>query len=89
MLQKLDSNTLIVQAQDAAGLVRFDSDSFREGLDIFLSDFNNSGAPEAAIERLRGNVVQVLANRLKVTAYLDRIEARDGVPWMRSNDQSR
>jgi hypothetical protein len=71
MMQKLDSNTVIKQAQGVAGLECFDSDSFREGLDIFLSDFNNSGAPEAAIERLRGNVVQVLANRLKVTSYLD------------------
>jgi len=71
MLQKLDSNTVIEQAQDAAGLEHFDSESFREGLDIFLSDFNSSAAPEAATERLRGNVVQVLANRLKVAAYLD------------------
>jgi Sulfotransferase family len=72
MVQKLVAAELIEQAQDATQLQKFDSDSFREGLDVFLSDFNNTEAPEAAVSRLRGNIVQVLANRLKLTDYLQR-----------------
>jgi hypothetical protein len=70
MTQKLVAARLIEQAQAATALEHFDSESFREGLDVFLSDFNTTGAPEAAVERLRGNIVQVLANRLKTTDYL-------------------
>ncbi|MCB1688899.1 MAG: sulfotransferase [Halioglobus sp.] len=70
MTQKLDADNLIAGAQDTAGLERFDSDSFREGLEVFLADFNNANAPETAVERVRGNVEQVLVNRLKTTDYL-------------------
>ena len=37
---KLVAQQLIEQAQKATGLEHFDSDSYREGLDIFLSDVN-------------------------------------------------
>jgi hypothetical protein len=70
MTQTLDADTLIAAAQAAAGLEHFDSDSFREGLEVFLADFNNADAPETAVERVRGNVEQVLVNRLKTTDYL-------------------
>ena len=68
---KLVAQQLIEQAQQATGLEHFDSDSYREGLDIFLSDVNAGQAPEAAVQRIQGAVVQALANRLKVTAYLE------------------
>ncbi|MEE8428701.1 MAG: sulfotransferase [Gammaproteobacteria bacterium] len=71
MVQKLVADELIEQAQHTTELERFDSDSFREGLDILLSDFNNIQAPEAAVDRFRGSMVEILANRLKTTAYLD------------------
>ena len=54
MTHKLVAAQLIEQAQADTALEHFDSDSFREGLDIFLSDFNNTGAPEAALERTPG-----------------------------------
>lgn len=72
MMQKLEAEALIAQAQAVVELERFDSDSFREGLDVFLYDFNNQEVPEAAADRLRGSLVQVLANRLKTTDYLAR-----------------
>jgi hypothetical protein len=70
MAQVLVAEQLIEQARRDTGLQRFDSDSFREGLDVLLADFNAGGAPEAAIERTRGSIVQALANRLKVSDYL-------------------
>ena len=42
MVQNLVAAELIEQAQDATQLQNFDSYSFREGLDVFLSDFNNT-----------------------------------------------
>ncbi len=71
MTKKLNAAELIEQARGTTELERFDSDSFCEGLDTFLSDINDSQPPEAALERVRGNVVQMLVNRLKTTAYLD------------------
>ncbi|MDH5171660.1 MAG: sulfotransferase [Gammaproteobacteria bacterium] len=71
MTQKLDADELVTAARAATGLERFDSDSYREGLDVFLADINAGKPPQAALERIRGNVVQVLANRLKVTDYLE------------------
>ncbi len=69
--QQLVADELIEEAQRTTGLQRFDSDSFREGLEIFLADVNKGQAPEAAIARVHGDVVGALANRLKTTAYLE------------------
>jgi hypothetical protein len=69
--QKLVADELIEQAQRSTGLERFDSDSFREGLGVFLADLGRSAAPDAAVERIRGAVTGALANRLKTTAYLE------------------
>jgi hypothetical protein len=72
MKQTLSAQALIDQAQSSTGLERFDSDSFGEGLEIFLSDINDNDVPDAALQRLTANLVQVLANRLKTTDYLAR-----------------
>jgi Sulfotransferase family len=71
MVQKLVADELIEQAREATGLQRFDSDSFREGLDTFLADINAGQPTEAGLERTRGNVIEALASRLKTTDYLD------------------
>ncbi|MGL4565349.1 MAG: sulfotransferase family protein, partial [Halioglobus sp.] len=67
----LQADALIEQARKLTGLERVDSDSYREGLDVFLADINAGQPPEAALQRTRGEVVKNLAIRLKVTAYLD------------------
>ncbi|MGI9292902.1 MAG: sulfotransferase family protein [Pseudomonadales bacterium] len=67
----LKADKLIEKAQAATGLDSFDSDSYREGLDIFLDDVNAGDPPEAAVERIGGTVVQALGNRLKITNYLN------------------
>jgi len=61
---------LIEQAQKATGLENFDSDSYREGLDVLIGDLNNNNPPEQSIERLRQALVGTLANRLKIADYL-------------------
>ena len=70
MSQPLVADQLIEQAQRATGLTDFDSESFREGLDVFLKDANADERPEAIMQRTAGVVVQALTDRLKVTDYL-------------------
>ena len=75
MAQQLVADELIAEARRMTGLERFDSESYREGLDILLADFNRSERPEAGLQRLRDSVVTALATRLKTTAYLEQRSA--------------
>lgn len=70
MTQIWVADALIERAQQATGLTKFDSESFREGLEIFLTDIGNNPPPEALAERVQSTIVQTLATRLKVTDYL-------------------
>jgi hypothetical protein len=71
MTQKFVADELIESAQKATGLTRFDSDSFREGLDILLADANKLDYPDMGIARWRGSLIGALSTRLKTTAYLE------------------
>ena len=71
MAQKLVADDLIEQARKATGLERFDSESFREGLEVFLGDVNRCSYTEQGHQRLAGSVVAALATRLKANAYLE------------------
>ncbi len=72
MAKPLVVDQLIEEAQRATGLERFDSDSFREGLGILVSDVNaDAERPEPLVDRFRGDVVKALSDRLKVTGYLE------------------
>jgi hypothetical protein len=71
MPKDLVADELIAQAQRSTGLEKFDSLSFREGLELLLSDFNKVERSDAANERNANDIVKALANRLKVTAYLE------------------
>jgi hypothetical protein len=71
MAQKLVADELVEQARRGAGLERFDSDSYREGLEVLLADLNRGERPDGAQERLRGGIVGALATRLKVQRYLE------------------
>jgi hypothetical protein len=62
---------LIEQAQKNTGLEKFDSNSFREGLDVLVSDHNTMGVSDDLQARFTGLVLQNLEGRLKTTAYLD------------------
>lgn len=66
------TDELIEEAQRATGLERFDSNSFREGLDVIVQDINQGEArPPESLARLRHNLVGALINRLKVAAALE------------------
>ena len=71
MAEKFASDALIEEARRATGLERFDSDSFREGLDVYLADVNRNDLLESGEARMRGSLVKILSDRLKVTAALD------------------
>lgn len=71
MSQLLLADELIAQAQSATGLENFDSDSYREGLDLLIADLNNNERSEQAHGRLVGSMVMALSNRLKSTDYLN------------------
>ncbi len=62
---------LIEQAQKNTGLEKFDSDSFREGLEILVSDHNALNVTDEQSARFAGVVLPNLEGRLKTTAYLD------------------
>lgn len=71
MTQQLDAERLIAQACADTGLERFDSDSFREGLDVLIADLNRCERNEQAHQRLLADLHRALTNRLKVTNYLE------------------
>jgi hypothetical protein len=74
MAEQLNADAIVEQAMKTTGLQEFDSDSYREGLEVFVRDFNNGIAKglytDAGIERVRGDCVHYLSNRLKVWDYL-------------------
>jgi Sulfotransferase family len=70
MSQPLIADQLIEEACRATGLHRFDAETFHEGLEILLADWNKQDNSSTAVERLRVAIVSALATRLKVTSYL-------------------
>jgi hypothetical protein len=72
MAQGWTADELIDEARRTTGLERFDSESFREGLDIFTADTLRQERPQAALTRTRNDLVKALATRLQTTAYLER-----------------
>jgi hypothetical protein len=72
MAKHLVADQLVEEAQRKTGLTRFDSESFREGLELFLSDFNKVEKADALAERTGADCVTYLGNRLRVTDYLAR-----------------
>jgi len=71
MAQQFVVDQLIEKAQAATGLERFDSQSFREGLEILVKDLNALGVAEPLVQRNENEIVGALANRLKITNYLE------------------
>ena len=70
MSKPLVADALIEQAMKKTGFNQFDSNSWREGLDVLLADYNSSEHPEPLLERMSGNLVQMLSDRLATTDYL-------------------
>ncbi|MCB2078779.1 MAG: sulfotransferase, partial [Novosphingobium sp.] len=74
MAQQLVAEALVEQAMTQTGIDAFDNDSYREGLDVFVNDFNKGIAKgiytEGGIQRVIHDCVHYLGNRLRVTNYL-------------------
>lgn len=67
MALRLVADELIETAQRSTGFTDFDGDSFREGLEILVSDINKDTARAPAfVEMNAGMLVKALADRLKV-----------------------
>ncbi len=72
MATRFVTDQLIEEAQRATGLERFDSNSFREGLDVIVQDINQGEErPPELLARLRYGLVKALSDRLKITAALE------------------
>ena len=61
---------LIQLAQEKTGLARFDSDSFREPLELLVSGISARPEHERIFAALQDEMVGALANRLRVADYL-------------------
>ncbi|MGB3622461.1 MAG: sulfotransferase [Ketobacter sp.] len=70
MNNKLVADKLIAQAQQETKLQDFDSDSYREGLEILIKDLNIEAPGSFFFERNRTDIVDSLATRLRVNNYL-------------------
>ena len=71
MARELVVDELVAEAQRRAGLQRFDSETFREGLGILVSDINRDERPDPLVERTREVLLKALTDRLKTTAWLE------------------
>ena len=72
MTTQMVVDEMIEEAQRTTGLDRFDSESYREGLEILVSDANKEDRPDSMVERFRVSLVKALADRLQTTDYLAR-----------------
>ena len=72
MAQLLNADALVEQAMKDTGLTQFDSDSYREGLDVLVKDVNAhiDNYSEGGLGRVTGDIGHYLRNRLKVADYL-------------------
>jgi hypothetical protein len=69
-MAELVTDKLVEEARRRTGLDRFDRETFREGLDILVSDINRDVRPEPLVERTREVLIKALSDRLKTTDYL-------------------
>lgn len=74
MAEKLVVDALIDEARAQTGIQDFDSDSYREGLEVLVRDVNRGIAidqyTDAGYARVRNDIGHYLRNRLKVSEYL-------------------
>ena len=72
MAEHLIVDVLIDQARKATGIQDFDSETYREGLDVLVRDVNRqiSNYSEGGLGRVTNDIGHYLRNRLKVSDYL-------------------
>ncbi len=72
MPELLVTDALIDEARKATGIVDFDSETYREGLEVLVRDVNRHAAnySEGGFARVKNDIGHYLRNRLKVSDYL-------------------
>lgn len=74
----LDLEDILAEARSSAGLDDFGDDGFREGLSVLLETYRTNGYSEGAHRQLRGRIVGLLAERLRIEdAWAQHPEIRD------------
>jgi len=72
--QQLNADAFVEQAMKNTGIDAFDSESYREGLQVFVDDFNRGIGQgiftDGGIERAASDSITYLSNRLRVAEYL-------------------
>src|SRR5215475_1090488 len=69
-MAELVTDKLVEEARRRTGLDRFDRETFRERLDILVSDINRDARPEPLVERTGEVLIKALSDRLRTTDYL-------------------
>lgn len=69
-MAQLVADQLIEEAHKQTGLEAFDSDSYREGLDILIADMNAITLSEQGAARNHASLVKILADRLRTADHL-------------------
>ena len=70
MPRNYSSEELIERAQRETGLSAFDSETFREGLDLYIGDYNANERSDEFNERNAAYVVKSLSDRLQLADYI-------------------
>jgi len=74
MAELISVDALVEQAHKETGVDAFDTETYREGLEVFVEDFNDGIAKglytEGGIERAKDDSLHYLSNRLRVADYL-------------------
>lgn len=74
MTDQLVADALIEQAMKETGLDSFDAETYREGLDVFVEDFNDGIALgryiPSGIQRAKDDTLHYLRTRLKIADHL-------------------
>lgn len=76
MVKNYTADELIARAITETGLDQFDGEGFREGLEIYISDYNSNPRDEEFNERNAAYVVKALSHRLQI---IDAIRQRPEV----------
>jgi len=74
MANLISADALVEQAHKDTGIDAFDAETYREGLNVFVDDFNAGIAkglyPDSGIQRAKDDSVHYLRTRLKIAEHL-------------------
>jgi hypothetical protein len=69
-MRQISADGIIEKARKATGLDTFDSETFREGLDILVADVNRGGWPDRGVAYVEDLAANLLGTRLKIDDYI-------------------